>query len=72
MAHIQKVPSSVPAGDLLNMLAMRGLEQHGRPQAAKNSPVDCFLVRGRVPMPAYAVECDQGAHPGWGPFEYGP
>ena len=24
------------------------LEQDGGPQAAKNSPVDCFLVRGRV------------------------
>ncbi len=23
-----------------------GLEQDGGPQAAKNSPVDCFLVRG--------------------------
>lgn len=21
-------------------------------------------------MPVYAVECVQGAHPGWGPFEY--
>ena len=26
-----------------------GLEQDGGSQAAKNSPVDCFLVRGRVP-----------------------
>ena len=26
-----------------------GLEQDGGPQTAKNSPVDCFLVRGRVP-----------------------
>ena len=27
------------------MQPVRGIEQHGRPQAAKNSPVDCFLVR---------------------------
>ena len=37
MAHKQKVPSRAPAGDLLLMLAMRGLEQGDgtalRPQA---------------------------------------
>ena len=27
--------------------SVRGIEQDGRPQAAKNNPVDCFLVRGR-------------------------
>jgi len=25
---------------------VRGIEQDGRPQAAKNNPADCFLVRG--------------------------
>ena len=28
------------------MQPVRGIEQHGRPQAANNSPVDCCLVRG--------------------------
>ena len=27
--------------------SVRGIEQDGRPQAAKNNPADCFLVRGR-------------------------
>lgn len=27
----------------------RGFEQDGAPQRAKNSPVDCFLVRGKIP-----------------------
>ena len=28
-------------------VSVRGIEQDGRPQAAKNNPADCFLVRGR-------------------------
>ena len=27
--------------------SVRGIEQDGRPQAAKKNPADCFLVRGR-------------------------
>ena len=39
---------------------VRGIEQGGAPQRTKNSPVDCFLARGRFPhgspknTPAYA------------------
>ena len=35
MAHKQKVPSRAPAGDLLLMLAMRGLEQGDAPHCAR-------------------------------------
>ena len=40
--------------------SVRGIEQGGAPQRTKNSPVDCFLARGRFPRvspkstPAYA------------------
>ncbi len=42
------------------MYPVRGIEQGGAPQRTKNSPVDCFLARGRFPRvspkntPAYA------------------
>ena len=29
--------------------SVRGIEQGGAPQRTKNSPVDCFLARGRFP-----------------------
>ena len=35
-----------------------GLEQDGGPQAAKNSPVDCFLVRGLVVRPPAPLRND--------------
>ena len=39
--------------------SVRGIEKGGAPQRAKNSPVDCFLARGRFPY---------GSRPGHGPY----
>ena len=55
-ARVIKNHLSLGSGDFF--VSVRGIEQHGRPQAAKNSPVDCFLVRGRFPHGSAATCCD--------------
>jgi len=37
------------AGVFFRVYPVRGIEQGGAPQRTKNSPVDCFLARGRFP-----------------------
>ena len=61
-----RVPSpapkfSQPRVGLGEFCLLVGLEQDGGPQAAKNSPVDCFLVRGRGRSLNLGVS--YGAHP---------
>ena len=54
-------PKNTPAyAGVFLLYPVRGIEQGGAPQRTKNSPVDCFLARGRFPRvspkstPAYA------------------
>ena len=63
MAHKQKVPSRGTAGDLLLMLAMRGLEQGGRPTCLRyigggvlDAPDGVYgNAQGGVKTPPYEV-----------------
>ena len=64
MAHIQKVPSRAPAGDLLNMLAMRGLEQ-GDGTAAPGQTVQWTVCQpaGESPCPLTQQSVFKGRTP---------
>ena len=46
-ARVIKNHLSLGSGDFF--VSVRGIEQGGAPQRTKNSPVDCFLARGRFP-----------------------
>ena len=51
----KKAPLAVSRPRALFYFRCWGVEQDGAPQRAKNSPVDCFLVRGRPPPPAFLI-----------------